>query len=328
MSGVPFPERIVWVSSPAVGAVAAAVADAYLSRFLGDAPKPDPAKQFQIGPVTPQVVQAGAFPMWDHCDQIAKDACTRRLSPALALAAQQAAALAMGPDIAARALALKERSPKLEWNPWVGGQFWSNYAGWYETVVMIEPGFRSEAGDAYMNLARSSCYAWPNADFVMMCERPSVFSVDPLDPRRLHSTTGPAIGFRDGWGLWRYQGIAVPEHAIMRPQEITVDEISKEDNADVRHALIDLMGMTRYMEEAKLEVLHADSVPVDLLAPRSFHITRILVVDGQGDKYMIACDGSTNHVHHMRVDAEAETCEQAFQLMLPPGCPSKVIYQS
>jgi hypothetical protein len=76
-------------------------------------------------------------------------------------------------------------------------------------------------------------------------ERPLVMEVD--DTGRLHSGTGPALAFADGYKLYSWHGTAVRREIIERPNQITVNQILKEWNAEVRRVMIDRYGPSRFI---------------------------------------------------------------------------------
>ena len=55
------------------------------------------------------------------------------------------------------------------------------------------------------------------------------FVVLETDPQnRLRSRTGPALAFPDGWSLYAWKGIRVPERIIREADRLTADDISRQ----------------------------------------------------------------------------------------------------
>lgn len=94
----------------------------------------------------------------------------------------------------------------------------------------------------------------------MVCERPTTITRD--EAGRLHSTTGKAIEWPDGWGLYRHHGMAVPADLIEHPELITRARILEERNAEIRRVMIELYGIARYVKDSGAEVLHEDKDPL------------------------------------------------------------------
>ena len=106
------------------------------------------------------------------------------------------------------------------WNYYMGGQFW--VGGWWGSPAFVSffrdvcglqlPGDMDDRARAYQATCESACWWWPHRDFVIACDRPRVISRD--DRGRLHSETGKAIEFRDGWGISAWHGTVVPDEWI------------------------------------------------------------------------------------------------------------------
>ncbi|MBX9692834.1 MAG: hypothetical protein K2Z81_10650, partial [Cyanobacteria bacterium] len=59
-----------------------------------------------------------------------------------------------------------------------------------------------------------------------------------LNKNGLHSKTGPAIAFPDGFALYCVNGTMVKPHVVKSPEEITIDEVLKEEDLETRQAMI------------------------------------------------------------------------------------------
>jgi hypothetical protein len=79
--------------------------------------------------------------------------------------------------------------------------------------------------------------AQPHENICWVSERHNVLHRD--DHCRLHSLTGPACAYPDGLAIYAIHGVRVPAFVVERPQEITVEKIDREDNAEVRRAMTD-----------------------------------------------------------------------------------------
>lgn len=75
---------------------------------------------------------------------------------------------------------------------------------------------------------------------------------------RLHCVNGPAVAWPDGWGVYAIHGARVPEYVINRPHEITVVKIKAEKNAEVRRIMIERFGEVRYIEESGMKPIAHD----------------------------------------------------------------------
>ncbi len=214
------------------------------------------------------------------------------------------------------------------WHQWLGSSFWPGYAAWYDAVLDMTEMARCDAGDAYVKVARSVCYWWANTAFVIVCDRPAHIHLD--DQGRLHHESAKAIEWRDGWGCYSWHGVRLPqeyEHAIHTPSAITVQQVRKCENMEVRRVLMERYGIGRYLADIKAEIVDMDSVPVDALAPKDTHIVRGLLRDDRGQLWMVANDGSTPRVYHWTVPEGTKTCREGYISLLPPGCPPDAIME-
>jgi hypothetical protein len=68
------------------------------------------------------------------------------------------------------------------------------------------------------------------------------------EDERLHAEEGPAIAFKDGYKLYFWKGVAVPEKLIETPNKITKEDILAQDNAEVRRAFMEKLGGKKYYD--------------------------------------------------------------------------------
>lgn len=105
-------------------------------------------------------------------------------------------------------------------------------------------------------LARSCGWWWPYDGIVFLTDRPSELHRD--NRGRLHHETGMAISYPDGWGLYAWNGILVPQDVIMLDEPITLERISAEPNAEVRRVLIERFGLDNFLRAGNCIKLHSD----------------------------------------------------------------------
>lgn len=97
---------------------------------------------------------------------------------------------------------------------------------------------------------------FPFVDLVVCCENPVVLQRD--ERNRLHSAEGPALAYRDGWGIWAWHGIRVPKNVIEHPEEISIEEVGTEENAEIRRVMIERMGWERFIRDSRLRPINSD----------------------------------------------------------------------
>lgn len=83
---------------------------------------------------------------------------------------------------------------------------------------------------------------------IIVTEPPSTIEVDAN--WFSHCETGPAVVARDGTEFWRWHGVPVPPKVILFPDSITIDEIHRESNNDVRSIMVERITWARYLSES------------------------------------------------------------------------------
>lgn len=80
----------------------------------------------------------------------------------------------------------------------------------------------------------------------------------------LHRMNGPAIdyGKNDKSNVYAVGGVVVDSYVVENPEKITVADIEKESNAEVRRVKIDQYGQSRYLQDSGAEVINEDDFGV------------------------------------------------------------------
>lgn len=131
---------------------------------------------------------------------------------------------------------------------------WLSFYDFFQRIGI--PGL--EIAEGQKMVARNCGWWWPMVDVCVVSSRPHALSLD--DDGRLHNETMKAIEYPDNWGLYSHHGVVVPEKVIERPQELTVDEIMEEDNAEVRRVMIERFGEDRFLEKSNAKLVHQDEM--------------------------------------------------------------------
>jgi hypothetical protein len=103
-------------------------------------------------------------------------------------------------------------------------------------------------------LAQSAGWALPHQKICWVSERHHILNRN--ERGRLHSASGPACAYPDGWAIYAWHGVRVPQWIIEQPETITTAKIDAEANAEVRRVMIERYGYERYVSRAK--VTHED----------------------------------------------------------------------
>ncbi len=85
----------------------------------------------------------------------------------------------------------------------------------------------------------------PHKHICWISEPPEVVKTD--DRGRLHSASGPALRYRDGWTIYAWKGVEVPCRVIEWPDQITHADIDRAVDIHVRRCMIERMTTERFI---------------------------------------------------------------------------------
>lgn len=100
----------------------------------------------------------------------------------------------------------------------------------------------------------------------IVCRKPTVYFETPNENlvagtvSVLHRMNGPAIDYGKGdkSNVYAVGGVIVEPYVVDNPEKITVADIEKESNAEVRRVKIDQYGQSRYLQDSGAEVVNED----------------------------------------------------------------------
>ncbi len=147
---------------------------------------------------------------------------------------------------------------QVSWSLW--GQHDAGYLGWMDTFHSVVGIKECERAAGLIAVARSSGWWWALRGFAILTERPTFISRD--ERGRLHCENRAALEYPDGWGVYAWHGVRVSEQLILRPQNITWQQIDQETNAEVRRVMIERYGMDRYLLDGGAAELHRDETGI------------------------------------------------------------------
>ncbi|GHG33590.1 hypothetical protein GCM10017567_62410 [Amycolatopsis bullii] len=175
---------------------------------------------------------------------------------------------------------------------------------WYgqQDAYWVTPDSGDPELELWATLVRSCGWWWPRDGVCVVAERPLAIRTDGS---RLHSESGPAVVYPDGWGVYAWHGTRVPSWVIEDP---TADRINREFNVEVRRCAVEHLGWTAYIEQAGLRILSRAPDPGNPgcelqlydLPPQKWHAPSrlLLAVNGSVER-----DG-TRRRYGLRVPAE------------------------
>ncbi|GET42370.1 leucine-rich repeat domain-containing protein [Microseira wollei] len=162
-------------------------------------------------------------------------------------------------------------------------------------------------------------WIWAYEKVCIVCDRPTQLFFD--NQNRLHAEGKPAIQFSDGYSLYSYHGVTLPEkYGKIHPNNWQAEWILSEKNAELRRVLIQAIGYARICQELEAEELdtwreytllkiEADIDGFDLNDfPQNHEIPQKEPV------YLLkmTCP-STGHIHALRVPPDMQTAREAIR---------------
>ena len=154
----------------------------------------------------------------------------------------------------------------LEWaKKWTevyqGGAYWGSYVCYLtamrDIIGLQLPEF--EKFKYWEEAAIHGIFRVMGDDFCIVSDFPEVLKVD--DQNRPHCQDGPSHRWRDGWSLYHWHGVQVPEEWIMKPGHLTAKMAITWENIEQRRAACEILGWAKILKELKAKVIDTDGDP-------------------------------------------------------------------
>ena len=199
----------------------------------------------------------------DRCDRPRAEAAVRAAYRAADIPEPQLVVWMDSPLGGVFAAAMIRELPKLggqlgdqlgyELSPWYDA-YWLAY---YTCALPLAALENSPRLDALNEADRLCGWWWPMRGAVILADRPTVLSLD--QQWRLHSETGPALAYGDGYTLYSWHGTGVPAELV----EVgwSVAQIMAEENTEVRRCAIERMGWDQFVDAAGLKLADESDDP-------------------------------------------------------------------
>jgi hypothetical protein len=156
-----------------------------------------------------------------------------------------------------------------------------------------------------INLSKYVGWWWPFEDMVFLTTKPVFICCD--DQGRLHHGNRMALEYSDGFGIYSWHGIRVSEQIIMKPETITLDQVVKENNQEIRRIMLDRYGWDRVLCDLHACVEHEDNTG-KLIS--TYRLGEYLAGEDEIAKFVLVVDPSTNRKYSLRVPPETKTARE------------------
>ena len=187
------------------------------------------------------------------------------------------------------------------------GQHDANWLAFYDFFNFL--GIVETSKLSGMNkIAQSSGWFWPFKNLCILSERPIHLFRDSSN--QLHSENKAALEYKDGFKLFRWHGVTVPQWLIENPELVTVEKIESEQNSEVRRCMMERYGYERYIRDCNAVVVDSCDINHPIVGLRDAKLLVKKVVDDEDIVFVDMLnstpepDGSVNR-YLIRVDPTA-----------------------
>ncbi|HAX79294.1 MAG TPA: hypothetical protein DCY88_26590 [Cyanobacteria bacterium UBA11372] len=142
-----------------------------------------------------------------------------------------------------------------------------------------------------------------------VCDRPRILSFD--NQQRLHAEGEPAIQYANGFSVYAYHGVRLPEkYGKVHPNQWQVQWILEEENAELRRVLIQGIGYTRICQELQATELDSWREYTLVKIDENLHLQPIWFFE---PIYLLkmTCP-STGFIHALRVPPDMKSAREAI----------------
>ena len=157
---------------------------------------------------------------------------------------------------------------------------------------------------ALQSLIANCGWVFPFEKTCLIYDRPTKLSFD--NENRLHGEGEPAIQFADGYSLYAYEGVTLPEkYGRVHPHQWRSQWLLLEHNAELRRVLIQGIGYARICQE--LQAIELDTW-------REYTLLRIdNDVDVEPIYLLKMTCPSTGYIHALRVPPDIQSAREAIR---------------
>jgi hypothetical protein len=176
--------------------------------------------------------------------------------------------------------------------------------------------------EGLINLAQLISWWWPFDEAVVVTPLPSFICRD--EENRLHHDGRKALEYPDGWGIYSWHGVRVPEDLIIHPENITHQEILQEKNQELKRIKLERYGLTRWLDDVGAKEVAVDDrgTLVETNAMSSWTDE-----DEELAKFVVVKDSSTDRMYALRVPPDTKTPTEGiastFGLTEDEYCPTQ-----
>ena len=136
---------------------------------------------------------------------------------------------------------------------------YTSYFTFFRDVCGLEmPADTVEKMNVNEDLVTSCGGTWWHENILVVSDRPRKISLDAEG--RLHCENGPSVEYRDGWSLYNWHGVSVPEEWVTTKKP-TAKEALTWENIEQRRAACEIIGWANVLKELDAKIIDEDGDP-------------------------------------------------------------------
>jgi len=208
--------------------------------------------------------------------------------------------------------------------------YWMCYHHYYisQQLIKLEEQLRKKYENLYTLVMTSGCID-AYTGLVVVWERPQ--HIKRNAKKQLHCDGGPALRFRDGFALYRLNGVKVPKDiACLHHSKIPVSRWIDEKNVEVKREIIRKIGIERIYNELGATVIDSEeydfrkhSFLARLCDPKNkqkiavYELIEMQLTPETKGRYLKMVNPSINTIHIEGVGNECQTVQDAIDFRKP-----------
>lgn len=201
-------------------------------------------------------------------------------------------------------------TPTLEVSACSFGQFDAGWLSFYDYLQSVFPSLESDIRPLHPFIELAQCSSWAHleGEVAYVAAQPSEIHLDARG--ELHSLTGPAIAWPDGWGAYCVRGRLVPDAWVRDRDQLDVQRALTERNLEHRSILQQILGWGKVLAKLETKVVHdsGNKLVGQLLETQ---------LDGERARFLRAWCPANKHWVVIRVDPSIQTAQAASASTYP-----------
>jgi hypothetical protein len=167
--------------------------------------------------------------------------------------------------------------------------------------------------EAIKTITQQTSWIIPFEKACFVFERPTKLSFD--ENTTFHAEGEPALKFADGYSMYAYHGVTLPEkYGELHPHQWQSAWVLEEKNAELRRVLIQGIGYGRLCQELNATVLDSwrEYTLLRINVDRVTYVNEREVIEEPIHLLKMTCP-STNHIHVLRVPPDIISAREAVR---------------